>query len=245
MATAGGMISVQKDLQMLLTLQNVDYDLLELERSKDYLPDMIRTLEQQTTEAQENLKSLEKELLEQNLEQKRLELETATARDELSRYQKQMRDIKTNKEYDALMKEIDKRKGTIAADEDLLLTVMGTLEELTEKIEEAKKRQAEVKKTNEEQLVNLKQQLSSIGQKIKMKEDERKNITVRIDRSTFSVYERVRKGKGGHAVVAVRKRACAGCYKSLPPQRVAEIRRGDTLITCDNCGRLLIWTGED
>lgn len=243
--TSGSLTTMQKDLQLLLELQTVDYELGELERSKDYLPDMIQTLERQIREEIDHLKALETQLTGQHLEQKRLELETGTAQDELTRYQRQMRDIKTNKEYDALAKEIDKRKRMIADYEETLLKVMGNIEDLQEQIEQSKRKLAEVKKTNEVQLDGLHKEMANLGQKIKTKEDERKNITVRLDRSVIAAYERIRKGKTGQAVVQLRKKACSGCFKALPPQRVQEIKRGDSIITCDNCGRLLIWAGEE
>ena len=55
----------------------------------------------------------------------------------------------------------------------------------------------------------------------------------------------VRKGKGGMAVVRIRKRACSGCFKQIPPQRIQEIRRGDRIFSCDSCGRILTWTEEE
>jgi predicted nucleic acid-binding Zn-ribbon protein len=55
------------------------------------------------------------------------------------------------------------------------------------------------------------------------------------------MYERVRRGKGGTAVVVVKKRACGACYKALTPQKVQEIKKGERIHTCENCGSLLFW----
>ena len=87
--------------------------------------------------------------------------------------------------------------------------------------------------------------LDSIGDTMAAKESERDRISMEIPRPTRSIYERVRKGKGGTAVVMVKKRACGSCYKSLTPRKVQEIKKGDRIHTCENCGRLLFWGDEE
>lgn len=236
---------MQKELEVLLKLQEIDYDLLELERSKDYLPDMIGNLKREIEDTSNALKGSEERLTQQTLQRKKLELDLEQINAELEKLQKQMRDIKTNREYDALVTEISSRKLKVSNTEEELLKALTEIDELQDKIEEYKEKLAEVEKNNQVQLDSLQEELDSIGTKIKQKEDERKNISVRMNKYILSTYERVKKVKGGLAVVPVKKRACSGCYKSLPPQRIQEIKKGDTLITCDSCGRILIWMDEE
>jgi uncharacterized protein len=237
-------MDIEKDMEMLQKLQNIDYDLGELERSKDYLPEMINTLEKETEGIREALKTSEKELEEQTVLHSNLELELTTLNTELTKFQKQMKEIKTNKEYDALTTEIANRKIKISSNEEEILKTLTRLDELKEQIKQYRERLEEVEKNNNTQLVGLRQQLSSIQDKVKIKEGERKNVTVRIDKKLLSTYERVRKGRGNTVMVAIRKRACGACHKSVPPQIIQEIRKGDKVYTCDNCGRMLIWTEE-
>lgn len=237
-------MDIEKDMEMLQKLQNIDYDLGELERSKDYLPEMINTLEKETESTREALKTAEKELEEQTVLHGNLELELATLNTELTKYQKQMKEIKTNKEYDALTTEIANRKIKISANEEEILKVLSRIDELKELIKQYQQKLEEVEKNNTTQLAGLRQQLSSIQDKVKIKEGDRKNITVRIDKKLLATYERVRKGRGNTVMVTIRKRACGSCHKSVPPQIIQEIRKGDKVFTCDNCGRILIWTEE-
>ena len=85
---------------------------------------------------------------------------------------------------------------------------------------------------------------ASIGSKIGEKMALRGSIAKDINRQVVGIYERVRKGKGGMVVVPIRKKACGGCFRQIPPQRIQEIRRGDRIFACDSCGRILIWTDE-
>jgi len=235
---------IEKEMEMLLKLQNIDYDLGELERSKDYLPEMINNLEREMKETRNGLKTSEEELKEQNLLHNRLDIDLTTLNQELAKFQKQMLAIKTNKEYDALTNEIANRKVRISETEEKILKILTHMDDLKEKIKQYKQKLEEVEKSNADQLVHLREELDSIEDKIKIKEGDRKNITVRIDKRLLATYERVKKGRGDQVVVNIRKRACGACYKAIPPQTIQEIRKGDIIYTCDNCGRILIWTDE-
>jgi len=233
-----------KDIEMILKLQGIDYELGELERSKDYLPDMISNLEREMQEISNGLEAFEKELTEHTLLYKKLDIELATLNQELAKFQKQMRDIKTNKEYDALTNEIVNRKLKISSTEEEILKILTNLDDLKEKIKQYKQKLEEMEKYNTNQLTYLKKELSSIEDKIKIKKGERKNVTVRIDKRLLSTYEMVKKGRGDHVVVTIKKRACGGCFKAIPPQKIQEIRKGELIFTCDNCGRILIWAED-
>lgn len=237
-------MEIEKEMEMLLKLQNVDYDLGELERSKDYLPEMINNLETEIEDTRRGLENSESELKEENLRHSRLDMELATLNQELAKFQKQMMAIKTNKEYDALTNEIANRKRRISDVEEEILKILTHMDDLKENIKEYKQKLEEIETTNTDQLTHLKEELNSIEDKIKIKEGDRKNITVRIDKRLLATYERVKRGRGNQVVVGIKKRACGACYKGIPPQIIQEIRKGERIYTCDNCGRILIWSDE-
>jgi predicted nucleic acid-binding Zn-ribbon protein len=229
------------DLEMLLKLQVIDYDLGELERSKEYIPDMMENLNREIEETRAGFSRTEKELTESKLSLNNLELETKTKQGQLEKLKGQMMSIKTNKEYDALISQIDSTKEFISERETQILELIEKVENLESSIDDLKRKSEEVKNQNEKQLAILQQKMDSVGSKISDKEAERNNIREKVSRRTMSVYERVRKNRGGDVVVTVKKRACGACYKALPPHRIQEIKRSDQIITCDNCGRMLIW----
>ncbi|MHC4354334.1 MAG: zinc ribbon domain-containing protein [Planctomycetota bacterium] len=233
------------DLELLLKLQVIDYDLGELERSKEYLPDMMDNLRNEIDEAHKRLESTTAEFDEKKITTKSLELEIASKEADLQKYQQQMMSIKTNKEYDALVAQIDTIKEAISNHETELLQTDERLTELEKEITEYTEKSDQADNTNSKQLAILQEKIDSIGDKVAAKESERDRISTQIPRSTRSIYERVRKGKGGTAVVMVKKRACGSCYKALTPRKVQEIKKGDRIHTCENCGRLLFWDGEE
>jgi len=229
--------------ELLLQLQGIDYQLGELERSKGYLPDMIENLKAEIKSADEECANTNKKTEENLLRKKQLEVDIDQATEALRKLKSRMTTIKTNREYDALSREIDHKKEELRSREDELLMIMSELEELEERLEVVKRERGEITEANDGQLQAIQSEMDSVGTKIKIKENERKNILVRLDPQVVATYERIQRGKGS-AVVAIRKRACSGCFKALPPQLVQEIRRGERVITCDSCGRILIWEDE-
>jgi uncharacterized protein len=234
------------DIEHLLKLQEVDEQLMELERSKEYLPEIIANVRREVSEAQSAVSDTQRLLAEAQLKHRQLEGDLKEAQEALERYQAQMNSIKTNREYDALTAEIDATKERIGFIEDEIILTLNEGDELTTRLEEAKKRLELMEQSNTDQLANLEREMGSVETKVRSKLDERNNISVRVTKGTLSVYERVRRGRGSPVVVALKKNACGACYKSQPPQRIQELRKGLTVITCDNCGRFLaILNGDE
>ncbi len=235
---------MQSDLEQLLKLQVIDYDLGELERSKEYLPDMMENLHKEINEARERLEAATTQLEDVRIKRKNLELEVSAKEAELEKYQKQMMTIKTNKEYDALVAQIDAVKAVISEKETELLQAMERITELEAMIPELEGQLQQIEGNGTKQLKILQEKIDTIGDKVSSKEAERAAITSTIPRETLMLYERVRRGKGGAVVVVIRKRSCSACHNTITPQRVQEIRRGDRVHTCDACGRLLYWDDD-
>ena len=136
---------MRQDLEMLLKLQVIDYDLGELERSKEYLPDMMENLNREIAEATQKLTETTKQISEAKVRQKSLEVEIKAKEGELAKYQQQMMSIKTNKEYDALVAEIDALKGAISARESEVLETMTLVTNLEKEIGAIQEREAQVR----------------------------------------------------------------------------------------------------
>lgn len=183
------------DLELLLKLQIIDYDLGELERSKEYLPDMMDNLRNEIEETKTKLETCTTEFDTKKVSVKTLELEIASKEADLQKFQQQMMSIKTNKEYDALVAQIDAIKLNISDQETELLTTEERISELEKEISEQNEKSTHAQSTNSKQLSILQNKIDSIGDTMAAKENERNRISKEIPRSTRSIYERVRRGK--------------------------------------------------
>jgi hypothetical protein len=235
---------MQPDIDMLLKLQMIDYDIGELERSKEYLPDMMENLRREVNEAKEKVESTLGLLNQAKVDQKSIELEVGSREASLAKLQQQMMSIKTNKEYDALVAEIDSVKGAISQAETKIVELMDKITAFEKELPEHHERSNQIAENNGRQLQILQEKVDSIGEKMSLKESERKTMVSSIPPAILSIYERVRRGKRGSAVIVIRRRACSGCQSALTPKKVQDIRRADRIHTCDVCGVILYWDNE-
>jgi predicted nucleic acid-binding Zn-ribbon protein len=238
-------VTMHPDIEQLLKLQEVDEQLLELERSKDYLPEIIANVKKEVSDAATLVETVQQQLEDTELKHRQLEGDLKETQENLAKYENQMTTIKTNREYDALTTEMDGAKERVGFIEDEVILTLNEIDELTTGLEEGKKRHELLVQSNTDQLKTLEREMDSVETKVNAKLEERRNISVRVTKSTLSVYERVRRGRGSPVVVALKKNACGACFKSQPPQRIQELRKGLTVITCDNCGRFLALLNGD
>ncbi|KPL16722.1 MAG: hypothetical protein AMJ92_12520 [candidate division Zixibacteria bacterium SM23_81] len=232
---------MRETLSMLTRLQEIDNTLDQLAHSKVDLPGEIEMLKGQVQELEDGIAEGETKLSELEKERRQEELGLEMAQDKLKKYQQQLYRIKTNREYDAIQAEIDAQKTKISEYEENILDLMTTSEELTETLQQRREELDNLKAENAPQWERLEKELSSIEDRMAIERDERKKVTVRLKRGVLAAYERIRVGKSGQAIVPIRKRACGGCFTTLPPQTIQEVRRTDRIITCENCGRIIYW----
>lgn len=236
---------MHEDLRLLKELQDLDYWIGELERSKEFLPGMMRDLEQEIERVANDFKQKKERLSQAQVELKDLELRVNENKEQIKKFQDQMLTIKTNKEYDALVAQIEAAKAQVAADEERSLELMNEIEELRAEVEELEGRQDEIAANHKERLDELQKQLDSVQDKVDKKEAHRDHLKAKVPKQAMSIYERVRRGKGADVVVRLKRGACGGCYKSQPPQKIQMIKKGETIQTCASCGRILIWEGDE
>jgi len=231
---------LENRLRLLYALQRVDSSLDELHELKGDLPHLVEVLEKKLQEKDTLRKSLEATVKHSQVRRDEIDLEIVTTKQKIEKYKEQQFQIKTNKQYDALTREIDLSQEHVKTLEKEMETIEGKaanakadLETLAPELQdlqkELKERQAEldhVNKEHEEEELKLKH--------------EREKLIVRIDKNDVKSYERIRKALGGKAVVGVRRNACGGCFKRVPPQVSVELRKNSRLMTCENCGRLLV-----
>jgi predicted nucleic acid-binding Zn-ribbon protein len=231
---------LEEKLSKLYALQKVDSSLDELEEMKGDLPAEVADLEAHMNEQENRVQELETTIKQAVVDRDKADLETVSLREKIEKYKTQQYQVKSNRQYDALSREIDAAQEMISQHERNVETLEGKMTVAREDLEKAK---AQIEGISKE-LNEKRQELEDVS---KSNEDEelrlkhnREKLVVRIDRSDLALYERIRKAKGGLAVVPVKRNACGGCYNAVPPQKVLELRRNNKIYTCEHCGRILV-----
>jgi predicted nucleic acid-binding Zn-ribbon protein len=224
-------------LKLLYALQKVDLQLQEIQELKGDLPAIVAELDAKVSDLETRLKELEKMSKQAKIDRENADDEILGSAEKIEKYKSQQLQVKSNKQYDALTKEIEQtqeRSIKLQKDMELLegkITLAKTdsdalqaqLDEIMVDYDERKKELKEVNKEHEKEELKCRH--------------EREKIVARMDKEDLDRYERIQKAKGGTAVVPVKRGACGGCFSRVPPQKMLEIRQNARLFMCEHCGR--------
>lgn len=228
-------------LGQLMELQEVDSKLSQLESLRGDLPHQVSRLNEEFDNTKRALEDKEALLVSYQKERHTTELEIKALEEKQKKYQAQLYEVTNNKEYDAVTHEIEAVKTEIETRESRVLELMELESETTEGIEDTRESIVELEERLNENRVELEGRLAKTEKEEIALQDKRDKLLRNITPRILTSYERIRKAKSGFAVSPVVRSACGGCFTSLPPQRVLEIRKMDRLYLCEVCGRILVW----
>ncbi len=231
---------MKNKLEYLFALQLIDTELDTLQEQKGDLPFEVQALENELAAMRGRQTAAEQAMRQAFSNRDTADSDIVGLREKLDKYKGQQFSVRSNREYDALTREMDAATESVArlekemaALEIQATTARTEMEELKGKVEVIEKQLAEKqaalaevsKLTEEEELQH---------------QHEREKAIARITKQDLAAYERIRKAKKGMAVVPVQTGACGGCYNRLPPQKLLELRTNEKMYTCERCGRIIV-----
>lgn len=231
---------MEDKIKLLYLLQKLDLKLMDLEDEKGDLPGIVRNLNEQMQTIQSEIDALQASINDHVAKREQSTLEAETFNNRIEVLKKQLYQVRNNKEYDAITKEIAEAetgitdKLQIAEDHDV------KQKELKTKLDESKEKLSTLKTDLGESQTEL-QSVSKVHEEEELSlQHERDKIARQISEDTLAMYDRIRMAKEGKAVVQIRRGACGGCYKTVPPQLNLLLRKNDEIHICENCGRILV-----
>ena len=233
--------SMQEKILALYELQKIDSKIDEINKVKGELPLEVQDLEDEMAGMKTRIEHINAEIEELNTLTKQRKREVDQAKIMIGNYKEQQNNVRNNREFDAITKEIEYQELEIELAEKRLKEYAAGVKIKKAQLEEAeaqsKERLADLgaKKAElegiEAETAPLVAEYSVQGEGVKAKIDER----------LLSAYDRIRSNvRNGLAVVTVKRDACGGCFNRIPPQRQADIRQGKKIIVCEYCGRILV-----
>jgi len=231
---------LENKLRLLYSLQNVDSQLDELEELKGDLPAEVRELEEQRAALEAQVSQLETAMRSAFSQRDTTDGEIVALRERTEKYKAQQFQVRNNKEYDALTKEMDSAADTIVRLEKEMELLEGKATVARGDIELAKEKLSEVDGVIEEKRAALAEVSKTTADEEAKLAHEREKLVHRIAKPDLVQYERIRKAKKGKAVVPVKKGACGGCFARVPPQKLLELRQNMLLYLCEHCGRIVV-----
>ena len=234
-------LTVEEKLQNLYELQRIDTEIDKIKTLRGELPLEVQDLEDEIAGLETRIENLKVELGELDKTSSTRKMDIKKAEEAIKKYSEQLDNVRNNREYDALSKEIEFQKLEIELQEKRIREAQKAKAEKEALMEESKKRyedkvsDLEAKKGELNDIIN---ETHKDEESLQTKSEE---LAATIDERLLTAYRRIRSNaRNGLAVVTVYRDACGGCFNKIPPQRQLDIRSRKKIIVCEYCGRILI-----
>ncbi len=235
---------MKDQLKLLWELQKIDLELKAIKGERERYPKEIKKLdEKQKIEKERIQKEREKiESLEKTRRQKEGQL--SAEQEKIKRAEGRMFEVKTNKEYQALLSEIDAMKEVNSRIEEEVLQAMDEIEELKKDLSKREKEMGGTLEKIEGERRKLQEKMAQ-GEKAWEERVERKELlSKQIESKLVKLYNTLKEKRQGVGVVSVKNETCQGCFVNVPPQLFIEVQKNNALVRCPHCNRILYWEGD-
>ncbi len=234
-------VSPKLQLQQLILLQNLDDEIgghkkllaeipVQLDAGRAELEDIKKIL----SIAKEEIDTLQKN-------RKAIESEVQGENDHMAKAKTKLTAVKTNKEYTAILAEVDAIKVKVAGLEDKELEIMEALEEKQKEIPGVEKNFKEEDARFQEYKTKKDGELSRMKQELDVFIAKRETLMEQVDKVLVQRYEKVAKSREGRAVALLQENICQGCFQQILPQMVIDVKVGEKIQQCSNCLSFLYW----
>lgn len=238
--------SMQEKILALYELQKIDSKIDEINKVKGELPLEVQDLEDVMAGMKTRIEHINAEIEELNTLSKQRKREVDQAKIMIGNYKEQQNNVRNNREFDAITKEIEYQELEIELAEKRLKEYAAGVKVKKAQLEEAealsKERTADLGAKKAE-LEGIEAETAPLVAEYSVQAD---GVKEKIDERLLAAYERIRRNvRNGLAVVTVKRDACGGCFNRIPPQRQVDIRQGKKIIICEYCGRILVADPEE
>ena len=234
-------MSVEQKLQALYELQTTLTAIDEKRALRGELPLEVQGLEDEIAGLDTRIEKIDAEIKEfqSAITMKKGEVQEAQAN--LERYNNQLNEVRNNREYDSLSKQIDYERLEVELCNKKIKEATDQVAYRTNDLEIAKTEREERQKDLDEKKSELEDILAETREEETMLKERAKDLEVKIEPRLLSSFKRIRKSaRNGLGIVYVQRDACGGCFNKIPPQRQLDIKMHKKIIVCEYCGRILV-----
>ncbi|MFQ6083653.1 MAG: zinc ribbon domain-containing protein [Candidatus Aminicenantia bacterium] len=235
---------MEVEFEPLITLQETDTKITQLSNSLKSIPFRIQKIENQRKEIREAVIKAKEKLSGNQKKRRELEKEVQSLKDKISKYKLQLNEVKTNKEYTALLKEIDDAQQEVDRLEEQIIEEMLNADEIKVEIKKADQRSQEQDKKLAEEESAIHQQEQDLKNQIELLSREKADLIPKIPSKCLDLYHKIYSKKNGIVLSPVNDEFCSICNMRIRPQVLNELKVTRKLIFCENCGRILYWAGK-
>jgi predicted nucleic acid-binding Zn-ribbon protein len=232
-------------LRLLIELQEIERKIKILVEHKARAPKEIAALKEKEKEAEARLAD-RKTILESAKKLRRdLEREVEDLEGRKAKSKQKLLEVKSNKEYQATLKEIDDIEELVRGREDQIIEQMESADDLDRQIRKHKLLVVEASKKLEEEGAQLAKEAKKADSLIVSLEGQKEQLKPKVPSDLLKKYQFLRDKRAGVALAPVHGGTCGVCHMNLPPQIFIDLQRNETMMNCPNCQRIIYWTGHE
>lgn len=234
------------ELEQLIALQKADTKIRSLQTELDAIPRKRAEIENEFEQRAFEFRAVEIRRDEARSARARLENEIAETRQRAERAERNLMSSQNQKDYEAAIREIDAARKHVSQLETQILEHMETIEQSEKEAQEREPEVSQLRAEISEKLAAFEQQAGAQSVALEAERAERDRLVQVLPRQMSALYNRISgRIRDGVAVAEARNSSCTACHISLRPQVMAQIRRGDEVILCDNCSRILYFVPRE
>ena len=235
---------MMENVKVLLDLQEIMARSRMVEREKQKVPLEVADLKSLFEEREAKFLAAKQEFEQLQKEKREKEREIEEERDKVERAKAKLMSIKTNKEYYAMLKEIEQTKRMNATREEELLSVLARYEEVEKRLAELSRDVEEVGARYRERMVDIEARMARFDKDISQLLVKKSEVASRLDAGLARRFEMIFERRDGLAIVPARNQSCMGCHMNISPQLFNLLQREDRIHYCPNCNRVIYFEGN-
>mgnify|MGYP001587723995 CR=1 FL=1 len=232
-------LGIAQSIEILKRAQELDREIYRIRHELESIPETIQLLAAEFEKEKKEIARLEAGLKEVQLRQKQKEGELAEKESLVRKYDSQLTQVKTNKEYSVLQQEIANLKADGSMIEDVILGLLDEVEAAQKKLREEKERLVKAEKESQQKKVELTAHGETLKTEVSGMEKKRQEIISQVPPEVRELYEKIIEKKKGLALVPTEGEDCGGCRMEIRPQLLNELKLKEALVICENCSRIL------
>lgn len=234
-------LSVEQRLKSLYELQTILSEIDRIKTIRGELPLEVKDLEDNIEGLKTRIDNYTREIDELHIKLVTEKEKINEAESKIARYKEQLDNVRNNREFDLLSKEVEFQTLEIELCEKHINDFNRAIENKTADIEATRESLSDHEHILQEKKSELDEIVSETRQEEESLREKAKSLEPRIDTRTLAAFKRIRKNaRNGLGIVYIQRNACGGCFNRIPPQRQADIRQGKKIIICEYCGRILV-----
>lgn len=231
---------MNEHIKKLIQLQDLDLRIINFEEQRQKLPEEKEKEKIIYEDFKNQISELEQELKNLKVKQKEEEVDLGSKEEQVKKLQLQLYQVRDNKAYSALQNEINSIKADNSIIEEEILRMLDEIDKKEKELSEKKERLGEAKQRVDKYISEIDRKIEELDRQISRLKKEREKFIPNIEDSILGKYERILKNKKDSlAIVSIKGGCCQGCFMTLPPQTINEVKMDNKIVICENCSRIL------